>query len=158
MLNSSCFSEGRPESVCARAEEGQVRECGNVDEHQYEHEDKGQRAPTLRACGGTGRSYRESHGARGPLDPLGGIGPRGRAAICMGARRPRKDAPIRGRAFGVCVTDRRWPRPLPAGGARGSPEPPPGGWAGGWVLHPPPWSFGFDSQTRGTRENRRTLY
>jgi hypothetical protein len=30
-------------------------------------------------------------------------------------------------------------------------------WAGGWVLHQPPWSFGFDSQTRGTRENRRTL-
>jgi hypothetical protein len=25
-------------------------------------------------------------------------------------------------------------------------------------LHQPPWSFGFDSQTRGTRENRRTLY
>ena len=25
---------------------------------------------------------------------------------------------------------------------------------GGWVLHQPPWSFGFDSQTRGTRENR----
>ena len=24
-------------------------------------------------------------------------------------------------------------------------------------LHQPPWSFGFDSQTRGTRENRRTL-
>jgi hypothetical protein len=31
-------------------------------------------------------------------------------------------------------------------------------WAGGWVLHQPPWSFGFDSQTRGTRENRRTPY
>jgi hypothetical protein len=31
-------------------------------------------------------------------------------------------------------------------------------WVGGWVLHQPPWSFGFDSQTRGTRENRRTLY
>ena len=30
-------------------------------------------------------------------------------------------------------------------------------WAGGWVLHQPPWSFGFDFQTRGTRENRRTL-
>ena len=28
---------------------------------------------------------------------------------------------------------------------------------GGWVLHQSPWSFGFDSQTRGTRENRRTL-
>jgi hypothetical protein len=28
---------------------------------------------------------------------------------------------------------------------------------GGWVLHQPPWSFGFDCQTRGTRENRRTL-
>ena len=28
---------------------------------------------------------------------------------------------------------------------------------GGWVLHQPPLSFGFDSQTRGTRENRRTL-
>jgi hypothetical protein len=28
---------------------------------------------------------------------------------------------------------------------------------GGWVLHQPPWSFGFDSQTRATRENRRTL-
>jgi len=28
---------------------------------------------------------------------------------------------------------------------------------GGWVLHQPPWSFGFESQTRGTRENRRTL-
>ena len=28
---------------------------------------------------------------------------------------------------------------------------------GGWVLHQPPWSFGFDSQTRGTREIRRTL-
>ncbi len=27
-------------------------------------------------------------------------------------------------------------------------------WAGGWVLHQPPWSFGFDSQTRGTRETR----
>ena len=27
-------------------------------------------------------------------------------------------------------------------------------WAGGWVLHQPPWSFGFDSQTRGTRGNR----
>ncbi len=27
-------------------------------------------------------------------------------------------------------------------------------WAGGWVLNQPPWSFGFDSQTRGTRENR----
>ena len=25
------------------------------------------------------------------------------------------------------------------------------------LLHQPPWSFGFDSQTRGTRENRRTL-
>ena len=24
-------------------------------------------------------------------------------------------------------------------------------------MHQPPWSFGFDSQTRGTRENRRTL-
>ncbi len=23
---------------------------------------------------------------------------------------------------------------------------------GGWVLHQPPWSFGFDSQTRGTRK------
>ena len=22
-------------------------------------------------------------------------------------------------------------------------------WAGGWVLHQPPWSFGFDSQARG---------
>jgi hypothetical protein len=22
-------------------------------------------------------------------------------------------------------------------------------WAGGWVLHQPLWSFGFDSQTRG---------
>jgi hypothetical protein len=38
-----------------------------------------------------------------------------------------------------------------------------GGWEqipyrpGGWVLHQPPWSFGFDSQTRGTRKNRRTL-
>ncbi len=30
-------------------------------------------------------------------------------------------------------------------------------WAGGWVLHQPPWSFGFDSQTRGNRENRSTL-
>ena len=30
-------------------------------------------------------------------------------------------------------------------------------WAGGWVLHQPPWRFGFASQTRGTRENRRTL-
>jgi len=29
---------------------------------------------------------------------------------------------------------------------------PPMGW---WLdLHQPPWSFGFDSQTRGTRENR----
>jgi hypothetical protein len=27
-------------------------------------------------------------------------------------------------------------------------------WAGGWVLRKPPWSVGFDSQTRGTRENR----
>jgi len=27
-------------------------------------------------------------------------------------------------------------------------------WAGGWVLHQSPWSFGFYSQTRGTRENR----
>jgi hypothetical protein len=27
-------------------------------------------------------------------------------------------------------------------------------WAGGWVLHQPSCSFGFDSQTRGTRENR----
>ena len=27
-------------------------------------------------------------------------------------------------------------------------------WAGGWVLHQTPWSFGFDSQTRGTRSNR----
>jgi hypothetical protein len=27
---------------------------------------------------------------------------------------------------------------------------------GWWLgLHQPPWSFGFDSQTRGTRENRR---
>ena len=26
---------------------------------------------------------------------------------------------------------------------------------GGWFLHQPPWSFGFNSQTRGTRENRR---
>ena len=26
-----------------------------------------------------------------------------------------------------------------------------------WVLHQPPWSFGFDSQTRGNRENGRTL-
>jgi hypothetical protein len=25
-------------------------------------------------------------------------------------------------------------------------------WVGGWVLHQPPWSFGFDSQTRGTRK------
>jgi hypothetical protein len=38
--------------------------------------------------------------------------------------------------------------------------PDPDGWdqiprrAGGWVLHQPPWSFGFDSQTRGTRETR----
>ena len=29
-------------------------------------------------------------------------------------------------------------------------------WTGGWVLHQPPWSFGFDSQTRGSRENRST--
>ena len=30
----------------------------------------------------------------------------------------------------------------------------PDGWAGWWLgLHLPPWSFGFDSQTRGTREN-----
>ena len=28
---------------------------------------------------------------------------------------------------------------------------------GGWVLHQTPWSFGFDSQTRGTKENRRPL-
>ena len=28
---------------------------------------------------------------------------------------------------------------------------------GGWVLHQPPWSFGFDSQRRGTREFRRIL-
>ena len=28
---------------------------------------------------------------------------------------------------------------------------------GGWVLHQSPWSFGFDSQTKGTRENRRNL-
>jgi hypothetical protein len=28
---------------------------------------------------------------------------------------------------------------------------------GWWLgLHQPPWSFGFDSQTRGTRENRAT--
>jgi hypothetical protein len=27
-------------------------------------------------------------------------------------------------------------------------------WPGGWVLHQPTWGFGFDSQTRGTRENR----
>jgi hypothetical protein len=47
MLNSSCFSEGRPKRMCARAKEGQVRECGNVDEDQYEHEEKWQRAPTL---------------------------------------------------------------------------------------------------------------
>ena len=33
--------------MCARAKEGQVRECGNVDEDQYEHEEKWQRAPTL---------------------------------------------------------------------------------------------------------------
>ena len=26
-----------------------------------------------------------------------------------------------------------------------------------FVDKEPPWSFGFDSQTRGTRENRRTL-
>jgi hypothetical protein len=26
--------------------------------------------------------------------------------------------------------------------------------AGGWALHQPPWSFGFVSQKRGTRENR----
>jgi len=25
---------------------------------------------------------------------------------------------------------------------------------GGWVLHQPPWSFGFDSQTRGTRPGK----
>jgi len=25
---------------------------------------------------------------------------------------------------------------------------------GGWVLHQPPWSFGFDSQTRGTRKKQ----
>ena len=30
-------------------------------------------------------------------------------------------------------------------------------WAGGSVLYQPPWSSGFGSQTRGTRENRRTL-
>jgi len=30
-------------------------------------------------------------------------------------------------------------------------------WSGGWVLHQPPWSFRFDSQTRGARENRRNL-
>jgi hypothetical protein len=34
-------------------------------------------------------------------------------------------------------------------------DTPMGWWLG---LHQPPWSFGFDSQTRGTRENRRTLY
>ena len=46
---------------------------------------------------------------------------------------------------------------------RNLPAPPwvgsrsPDGWdqipyrPGGWVLHQPPWSFGFDSQTRGTR-------
>jgi hypothetical protein len=64
-----------------------------------------------------------------PRPPPGGLGRRGRPAICTGARRPRKDAPIRGRVppFGVCVTDRRGPRPLPAGGAQGSPDPPPGG-------------------------------
>ena len=28
---------------------------------------------------------------------------------------------------------------------------------GSLLLHQPPWSFGFDSQTRGTRENRYTL-
>jgi hypothetical protein len=43
------------------------------------------------------------------------------------------------------------------------PAPPRPGWApdprraGGSVLHQPPWSFGFDSQTRGTRGNRRPL-
>ena len=26
-----------------------------------------------------------------------------------------------------------------------------------FAVYQPPWSFGFDSQTRGTRENRRTL-
>ncbi len=42
-------------------------------------------------------------------------------------------------------------------------SPGPDGWdqipyqPGGWILHQPPWSFGFDSQTRGPRENRRTL-
>ena len=30
-------------------------------------------------------------------------------------------------------------------------------WAGGWSCTKPPWSFGFDSQPRGTRENRPTL-
>jgi hypothetical protein len=45
----------------------------------------------------------------------------------------------------------------------GSSRVPAPSWVGsrsllGWWLgvHQPPWSFGFDSQTRGTRENRRT--
>jgi hypothetical protein len=42
------------------------------------------------------------------------------------------------------------PRPDPLGGF----QIPRVRWAGGWFLHQPPWSFGFDSQTRGTRENR----
>jgi hypothetical protein len=28
-------------------------------------------------------------------------------------------------------------------------------WAGGWLLHQPPWSFGFDSQTSGTNQGKQ---
>jgi hypothetical protein len=69
----------------------------------------------------------------GPRTTPGGWGAQWGPGDVHGRAAGAQDAPIRGRAppFGWCVTDRRGPRPLPAGGAWGSPDHPRGGWAVG---------------------------
>jgi hypothetical protein len=94
-------------------------------------------------------------GIRSPDGLVVGLAP---ATLEMGSF-PKREEP--GKTGAPCVKvpgSSRVPAP-PWVGSRS-----PDGWdqipyrPGGWVLHQPPWSFGFDSQTRGTRENRRTPY
>jgi hypothetical protein len=65
----------------------------------------------------------------GPQTTPGGVGPSGAPHDLYGgaaAAQGRADSRARPAFWGVC-TDRRGPRPFPAGGAQGSPDPPPGG-------------------------------
>ena len=105
-------------------------------------------------------SRRECHpGLLQKNDPRVRLHPRRNPLICLRFRVKTREL-ASGKTGAPCVKvpgSSRVPAP-PWVGSRS-----PDGWdqipylPGGWVLHQPPWSFGFDSQTRGTRENRRTL-